>query len=79
MTIDEFESELRGALTSAEENHSRAMRDLELMDAHPMSTEYKMNQWMTLMAGGRVAGLAEALNLLTGEDYEPRLSMPTVS
>ena len=76
MTNDEYESRLRAAIAEAEASHTAAMTALNESDDHPMSQGYKSVQWMALIATGRVAGLVEALNLLTDEGYSPNLMLP---
>jgi hypothetical protein len=70
-----YEARLREALATAQAEDARAFEALESCDAHPLSQEWKSVERAHILATGRVVGINEALNLLTGEETPPNLAL----
>lgn len=71
MTRDEIERVLRDALAESEVHCREGLRGLKTNPAHPYSEERQFSKSLVLLTAGRMLGLAQALQLLTGVEYEP--------
>ena len=70
--MQDYESRLRTLIEKEEASTRSSLESLRNIDAHPMSSEYKMHNWLALMAAGRLTGLLVALTELTGDDSKAK-------